>query len=393
MMFLGCCSLAFSQAPRTAVPEQFRPLYESLDEALRETRRLYPLNKADMRPDVAPNLLQASTMYAPAAPDSPRWKDLMATLDAFQAMGTDAVLAQILAPDLALGDTSVCIEFYRRLANEIHARKMKFYVEHFFNMPFVANQPKDRHAPPATADFLKIMQQEALLIYRELKPDYLTLINEPEMAIRGALHLSLSADELAQWVGGLADQLKSTGESPNTLLGAGAALSEPEDYVGKFARQAKLDYVDIHLYTWKVKSEGDFAKLAALIHKVREARPGIKVTIGESWLLKHGAGAPKVTGYEDIFARNDFSFWSPLDAQFLSALIGFGQKENISAVAPFFSQYFFSYYTFGDAESKGLPPWPRSISASWSKALEAVRAHRLSATGEALRAMLGGTGK
>ena len=35
--------------------------------------------------------------------------------------------------------------------------------------------------------------------------------------------------------------------------------------------------------------------------------------------------------------------------------MGFGQKENISAVVPFFSQYLFSYYTFGDAESAKLP--------------------------------------
>ena len=147
------------------------------------------------------------------------------------------------------------------------------------------------------------------------------------------------------------------------------------------------------MYALKVKGEGSVAKLATLVHKVREARPNMKITIGETWLMKDGGGAPTVNGYQDALARNDFSFWGPLDEQFLNLLMGFGQKENISAVVPFFSQYFFGYFTFGDAESAKLPPWPRSISESWNKALESVRSHQLSPTGKAMRAMLDDSGK
>src|SRR5437016_7708914 len=173
------------------------------------------------------------------------------------------------------------------------------------------------------------MEQEATLIYREIEPDYLTLVNEPVWFLRETLHLSFSSDELAGWIGELSARLKSSGASPNTLLGAGAELWEPETYVLKFAKQANLDYVDIHMYALKVKGEGSIAKLATLVHKVREARPNMRITIGETWLMKDGGGAPKVTGYQDIFARNDFSFWSPLDGQFLDLLMGFAQKENI----------------------------------------------------------------
>ena len=237
------------------------------------------------------------------------------------------------------------------------------------------------------------MEQEATLIYREIKPDYLTLVNEPVWFLRETLHLAFSSDELAGWIGELSSHLKSTGASPNTLLGAGAELWEPETYVLKFAKQANLDYVDIHRYALRVKGEGSVAKLATLVHKIREVRPGMRITIGETWLMKDGGEAPKVSGYQDIFARNDFSFWSPLDEQFLNLLVGFGQKENISAVVPFFSQYFFSYFTFGDAQSAKLSPWPRSLSESWNRALESVRSYQLSPTGEAMRAMLDDSGK
>ena len=340
-------------------------------------------------------------MFGPAASDSQRWKDLLATLDAYRTMGVDAVFVQILAPDLVLGDPGALLDFYQRLAREIHSRNMKLYVEHFVNVPFKPNTPSSSHAlkdlqgdPQGRQDFLKIMEQESLLIYREIKPDYLTLIDEPESAIIQVLHLSFSADELANWVGEVTTHLKSTGASPNTLLGAGAVTWETEDFVLKFARQTNLDYVDIHLYAVKLKGEDQVAKLATLVRKIREARPNIRITIGEAWLLKVGAGGPKVTKYQEIFFRNNFSFWSPLDEQFLALLMGIAQKENISVVVPFFSQHFFTYYTFGDAESDRLPPGVgSSISVTWKKALKSIRNHQLSPTGKAMSAMLDDGGK
>ncbi|MGB8370444.1 MAG: RNA polymerase sigma factor [Limisphaerales bacterium] len=394
-----------------AIPDQFRPLYQDLDETLRQDRQTYPFKKGNARPLVAPNLLMASSMFGPAASDSQRWKDLLATLDAYKTMKMDAVFVQILAPDLTFGDPGPLIDFYQRLAREIHSRNMKLYVEHFVNVPFKPNIPSSPHAhkgphalkdlqddPQGRQDFLKIMEQEDALIYREIKPDYLTLINEPETAINRMLHLTFSADELADWVGEVTTHLKSTGASPNTLLGAGAVTWEPEEFVLKFAKQTNLDYVDIHMYSIGLKLQGkdQVAKLATLVRKIREARPNMRITIGETWLLKLGAGdmGPKVTTYQEIFQRNNFSFWSPLDEQFLALLMGIAQKENISVVAPFFSQYFFTYYAFGDAESGKLPPGVgSSLSVTWNKALESIHSHQLSSTGKALGAMLDEDGK
>ena len=238
------------------------------------------------------------------------------------------------------------------------------------------------------------MEQEDALIYREIKPDYLTVLNEPAMAIIKGLHLSFSADELANWVGQVTTRLKSTGASPNTLLGAGALTWEPEAFVLKFAKQANLDYVDMHLYSLTLKGEDQVAKLATLVRKIREAKPNMRITIGEAWLLKLGAGGPKVTTPRELLLRNNFSFWSPLDEQFLALLMGIAQKENIAVVAPFGSQHFFAYYTFGDVESGKLPPGVGSmISATWKKALEAIRRHQLSSTGKAMAAMLDDGGK
>jgi len=390
------------QQPEIAIPDQFRALYQGLDETLRQERQSYPFKKGIVLPLVAANLGMAWSMFDPAASGSQRWKDLLATLDAFKTMKMDAVFVQIEAPDLTCGDPGARIDFYQRLAREIHSRNMRFYVEHFINVPFKPNVPSGSHAakgspalkdlqddPQGRREFLNILEQENTLIYREIKPDYLTLIDEPRITINRMLHLSISADELADWVGKVTTHLKRTGASPNTLLGAGSLIWEPEELALKFAQQTNLDYVDIHLYYLTFKGEDQASKLATLVWKIREARPNMKITIGEAWLLKSGAEGPKVTNPQDLFLRDIFSFWSPLDEQFLALLMGLAQKENISVITPSGSQYFFTRYTFGDAESGNLPPGIGSrISVTWNKALESIRSRRLSSTGKAMSAML-----
>jgi hypothetical protein len=300
----------------------------------------------------------------------------------------NAVNVMIAAPDLSIGDPVPLINFYQRLAREVHARNMKLYVEHFVNPPFSPHALTGLHDDPqGKKEFLEMMEKEVTLIYRDIKPDYLSLVTEPETTDR-FLHLSLSAEELAVWLGKVTANLKSSGASPNTLLGAGAGTWESEDYVLKFAQQTNLDYIDFHLFGLKMNGEDQVAKLATLIRKVRETRPNIRITIGETWLWKHGAQEPKET-YKEAYFRDNFSFWSPLDEQFLNLVMGIAQKENIAVVVPYFSQYSFTYYAFGDAESSKLLPWPGSVSASWNKALESIRKHQLSSTGKAMSAMLG----
>jgi hypothetical protein len=80
--------------------------------------------------------------------------------------------------------------------------------------------------------------------------------------------------------------------------------------------------------------------LAGRGSKIRETRPNMRITMGETWLWKHGAEEPKET-YKEAYFRDNFSFWSPLDKQFLNLVMGIAQKENISVVVPYFSQYFF----------------------------------------------------
>ena len=225
------------------------------------------------------------------------------------------------------------------------------------------------------------------LIYRELKPEYLSILTEPGAAIVRELHLSLKSDDFAGWVGKVCTELKQSGVSPATLLGAGLATFEPDILATKFARQSDLDYIDFHVYLMTLNGADQIARLSSMIQMVRAVRPAMKLTIGEAWLFKTGAQAPN-PAIDEIFLQNNFSFWSPLDQGFLSLLVGVAQQKQIDVIAPFFSQFFFSYYTYGDADAKALPTGTRSLRLSWQKAAAAIDAQQLSPTGTALKALL-----
>src|SRR5437870_8838345 len=96
----------------------------------------------------------------------------------------------IAAPFLTIGDPTSLIEVYQRLAKEIHLRSMKLYVEHFVSPPFSPYALKGLHDDAqGKKEFLEMMEKEVSLIYREIKPDYLSLLTEPETLLRWT-HLS-----------------------------------------------------------------------------------------------------------------------------------------------------------------------------------------------------------
>lgn len=375
------------------IPEQSQALFQEINESLKQSVQLFPFTKGNAIPVVAPELYLAGSGFGISV-SSQKWKDIIATLDAFKNMNVDAVSVMIAAPDLTFGDSSSLISFYQRLVNEIHLRKMKLYVEHFDNPPFSPHAYKNlRNTPQGKKEFLDMREKELTIIYRTIKPDFLSIITEPETMMRWT-HLSFSAEELADWVGQVSTHLKSLGVSSNTLLGAGAGTWEPENFVIKLAQQKILDYIDIHVYALNSSVKETILHLDSLIHNVRKIEPAKKITIGETWLYKHGIKEPVTfTMYKETFYRDNFSFWSPLDQEFMGLIMGIAQKDDISVVVPYFSQYFFTYFTFGDKDSENLPPWPGSVLTSWNEAIKSIHNHHLTSTGKAMSLMLNGIKK
>jgi len=295
----------------------------------------------------------------------------------------------IAFPDLTMGDSVSILDFYQHLVQEVHLRGMKIYIEYFDNPPFSPHAYKDlRDNATGRKNFLNMKEKELFLIHNQIQPDFLSIITEPSTIMRWT-HLTFSATELAEWVGEVTTHLKSSRKFSNTQLGAGAGIWEPEDYVMKFVRQKNLDYIDIHMYALNSTVKDNALRFDSLVNKIKKIRPGIRITIGETWLYKRSESEPVTLAmYKETFFRDNFIFWSPLDQKFMKLVMGIAQKENISVVVPYFSQYLFAYYTFGETEANKLPQWPTSVPISWNKAIESIHNKQFSETGKVLRTLM-----
>ncbi len=377
-----------SEPENLTIPDQFRSLYEELDKSLDKYGLIYKLREGGTCSAIAPNLFMAMSAFGPAAPGSERWNDLLLTLDAFREMKMKAVTVMIIAPDLTIGDTKSLVAFYRRLADEIHSRGLMLYIEHFNSSPSRKLSASWSDGPPSKKTFLDMMYNELYTIYSQIRPDYLSLLTEPEITMIKWTHLAFSASELSEWIGNTASRLKNLQLIPGTLLGAGAGTWESEDFDTAFARQKDLDYIDIHLYPLSLNGEDQIGRLAKIIGDLRKARPDIKVILGETWLYKHGAEEPEGVMDKNAYYRDNFGFWSPLDIKFMHLVMAVARKENIALVCPYFSQFFFVYYNFSDSGSANLPPFPACVPAAWHKAAGALKKNMLSPTGTAINEML-----
>ncbi len=396
LLFIFCLSpflfadenITGSKDLQSAIPNENLALYHELSRTLKSDKNSFPIQNDDPLPKFVPGLFMAGSGFGVAKKDSQRWKELMACLDAFKNMKVDGVAIMISAPDIYIDKEHSLISFYRELANEIRSRKMKIYIEHFINPPFGKNVIKGfKDTVKGRQQFLETMKDELLQIYSEIKPDFLSLLTEPETLIRWT-HLSYTENELVSWVEDVAQSLKKTGASPNTLLGAGGGTWESKIFFLELARQKGLDYIDFHLYALNLDRINQVEKLSELIDQIRKTRPKIIFTIGETWLYKHGKAEPKGMFCREAFFRDNFSFWSPLDQQFIELISGIAQKKKIAAIVPYFSQYFFSYYSFGDNESAKLPQWPISIMSSWKNANKSIQEKTLSPTGIRLKKLI-----
>jgi len=76
------------------------------------------------------------------------------------------------------------------------------------------------------------------------------------------------------------------------------------------------------------------------------------VLLDEVWLYKIGASEPPPTdfnGTSEIFKRDNFSFWSPLDVRLLTLVKQFARANGIAYVAPFWTTFFWGYADNGPA--------------------------------------------
>jgi hypothetical protein len=74
------------------------------------------------------------------------------------------------------------------------------------------------------------------------------------------------------------------------------------------------------------------------------------VLLDEAWLYKVDKPSSNgVAASGEIFRRDAFSFWGPLDQKFLAVMVKTAEIANIKYISPFWTQFFFGYVDYNSS--------------------------------------------
>jgi hypothetical protein len=198
-------------------------------------------------------------------------------------------------------------------------------------------------------------------ITRYLKPDVIMLQSEPVTEVEN-LTINLSAQlndpvtDTNMLVGFLND-LKNAGlRTTSTLVGAGMGTWQPSfnTYLTNFV-SLPLDILDVHVYpinrTTNFGFVTDFLQRTIQMADAAHSR-GMKVGMGECWVQKERNSELANPPSELVFeGRNTYSFWSPLDREFLLAMVKLGHYKKYEFIDPFWTSFFFAQLDYTNEQS------------------------------------------
>ncbi|MDR7419382.1 MAG: hypothetical protein QN178_10785 [Armatimonadota bacterium] len=387
-----CGSLAGAPAGAApGVPAEYADLYAVLERQLRSIDR-HVLSHGQVAPHsglFSTELLPANANIGERLLRPEAWQAVTLNLDRFELLGVRAVKVAVKYPVLVPGfpRSAEYLEFYRRLGQELRRRNIKMLAQmtNGFREPAFSQLPVESYYAGLTWDrFKREKRQQAEAIIREVRPDFLTVENEPgtQQANTGLTFTPRSMAELVQFV---LDGL----DRQTTLVGAGAGTWDDPAYMQALAR-TPVDYLDMHVYPITRDFVVDRAFRIADVAR----RANKKLFLGEAWLYKAAdrdlGGAP-VAAAPALFARDVYGFWEPLDVEFLQVMARLSRALRIEFTNYFWSRYFFGYVEYG-AATRGLPPAELFRLANRAAAANMTATPpRVTRTGEAFQRLNRGT--
>jgi len=335
------------------VPEEFRALYDGLDERLAAFEQTLPPADAPPAFEVtcAAELLTANGHRGEELLTDACWQGNLLMLERLQQLGIWGITIQVSYPLLTsdFPRHDEYLAFYKRVADEVRRRGLKLLAKTgpMFTQPEFARQPIS-YEGLTVDEYIRRRIEQNRLIAEELKPDYLTIANEPTSE-RQVTGLTLTGADQMRYIQATLAEVKDTG----VAVGAGTGTWDTPRYVQAFAGLPDLAYVDLHVYP----IYGGYLEQAREMARIAHAG-GKRVIIGESWLYKSLGDEPGESAaatWAPIFGRDVFSFWQPLDERYIRALVTLAHTENIEYLSLFWTKYLFAYADY-DATTSALTP-------------------------------------
>jgi hypothetical protein len=324
------------------VPEEYRPLYDSLSGKLESfDRSLDGQCAGENRKTIyAAELLGANCHAGEQLFNPAYFQGIVMWLDALKAMGVTGVKIAIdypfMMPDFP--NYEAYLRVYKIIMLECRSRNMTVFIANgnLFGPPFTnLNYP----LAGLTLDKYRLGKKQTVeTILRELRPDYLTVANEPttEAMLTG---ISQTPAQFAETTRYILQGLDHKG----MLMGSGTGTWSNMSYIRELAAIPELDYIDMHIYPV------DY--LQGAVDAAAIARAGNKrLALAEVGLYKmrpdEMGELGKLATQATIYSRDVFSFWAPLDNRFLEIVARMAKCSGYEFISPFWSTYLFSYVDY-----------------------------------------------
>jgi len=346
---------------KAEAPAEYQRMYSNLKASLDSYEvYLYSHSMGEKYPVVfGAELLPANSNSGSDPLKSNAMQGVVVYLDRLHELGVQGVTIAIgyplYLPNLAGYEEYV--QFYKQVAQEIKKRGMKMDVE--AGVIFAGTTFSKSNISFAGLTFGKYIDEKKRMItaiVQDLHPDYVNMGAEPD----------------TEYINYVLDGL----DRGSTKMGAGIGTWGNLAYVKSFAANTKLDFIDMHVYP----ITGQFLeRIQTIVDIAKQYKK--KVVLDEGWLYKVDTPViSNVAASAEVFKRDVFSFWAPLDQQFLATLVKSARMNNIEYISPFWTTYFFSYIDYD--KNIGHLSYDELSAMVDKSAAKNIVADRLTSTGE-----------
>ena len=324
------------------VPAEYQATYDELETTLSGFANSLP--PSGSAPTFGTDLAYANGNIGETLLEPTTMTLVQTMLDQLLSLGVQGVIVHISFPLLEPDSprSAEYLQFFKQVEAQVRQRNLKLLIESGPLFAGTAYSPvRVDWSKYTLGSFLQARQNQLAVIAREIKPDYLQIANEPTtQAMLTGFNFTPAA--YAEFVRAAIQQI---GHSEGMVLTAGAGTWEEPNYLDGLIGMPGLDAIDIHLYP--------LGRDAALLQRAYAAAQdanahGQQVVISEAGLYKVRASELTTLGknFTEIFGRDVFSFWEPLDEKFIQVITQLARAGKIELVSFFWTRNFFAYLDY-----------------------------------------------
>src|SRR5579862_7461828 len=340
---------AGAQSP--PVPPAFQDLYSSLNTYLTNFNATLNVNSAYQGLPTL-NVVNADANVGPQLVNSASFNGIQLQVQAIKASGAKAAMVEVGFPMLyepfltSQGQSyAQFVAFYQSVAALIRAQGLKLVVENNTLLSGDVQSGWDVGPYYASLNWTQYQQaraQTAVNIAQAMQPDYMVVLQEPDTEANASGQTNVNT--VAGAASLLSQILARLQQSPvpGMQVGAGVGnwLTGFQGFVQDFVTQP-LNFIDLHVYPVNLSYLPNALAIASTA-----ASAGLPLTVTESWLHKVRDSELSTLTLQQTRARNPFSFWAPLDAQFIETMQNLGTYTHMVFLTTFDTAYFAAYLPY-----------------------------------------------